>query len=414
MRVALSVTLGVAVALAGLGVSGCARRTGAADGKVHLRLSGYAGNPAETDLMQKLVGDFNRENPDLSVSYEPVPGQYYPKLLTMLVSRTAPDVFYLDVLWFRPFLAKKILLPLNGFIANSSTRTEDFLPELVRSFSQEDQVFGIPKDFNALGLFYNTRMFDEANEPVPDETWDLERLRETARRLTRKSEARYGFALTHDNVDRILPLVRMFGGSLYGPGGETALASREAVAAMRYYVGLHSEDRSAIYPSEIGTNWTGDAFGREHVAMAFEGSWLVPYLKETFPQVQYGVTELPRGPKARANFLFTVAYAIPRSSAHPEAAWRLIEFLTSDRAQAQVTFALPSRTEACARYVEANPTYRPFLAGAKYADPYEFGPKGARVSARVGVAVQEVFLGVKGPEQALEEASRDVDRLQKL
>src|SRR5262245_45957656 len=123
---------------------GCRTGTSEADGKVHLRFSGYAGNPAETDLMKALVDDFNRGNPDVFVTYEPVPGQYYPKLLTMLVSNTAPDVFYLDIIAFRPFLAKqKILRPLNDLIAGSrALRRDDFLPELIDAFTDGQEVYG--------------------------------------------------------------------------------------------------------------------------------------------------------------------------------------------------------------------------------------------------------------------------------
>src|SRR5262245_38071371 len=153
---------------------GCRTGTSEADGKVRLRVSGYAGNPAETDLMKALVDDFNRGNPDIFATYEPVPGQYYPKLLTMLVSNTAPDVFYLDILAFRPFLAKqKILRPLNDLIAGSrALRREDFVPELIDAFTDGQQVYGIPKDFNTLGLFFNRAMFTEAGVPVPDTNWD--------------------------------------------------------------------------------------------------------------------------------------------------------------------------------------------------------------------------------------------------
>src|SRR5206468_11211125 len=130
------------------------------------RFSGYAGNPAETDLMKTLVDDFNRANPDVVVTYEPVPGQYYPKMLTMLVSNTAPDVFYLDILAFRPFLAKKkILRPLDDLVARShALRRADFVPELIDAFTDADHVYGIPKDFNTLALFYDKTMFDEAKE----------------------------------------------------------------------------------------------------------------------------------------------------------------------------------------------------------------------------------------------------------
>jgi multiple sugar transport system substrate-binding protein len=408
-----------ALSLAALALWGCPHHQDAADGRISLRFSGYAGNPAETNLMQKLVGDFNKSQKDIQVSYEPVPGQYYPKLLTMLVSKTAPDVFYLDVLEFKPFLAKHVLKSLTPYLVNNAQlQQKDFLPSLWNAFKEGDDIYGIPKDFNTLALFYNTQMFDEAKLGYPDASWDLEKVRTTAKLLTRDKgptgKPQYGFALMGDEIARYMPIAWSYGADLFKPDGNCALGSPEAVKALEWYTSFKLQDHSGIMPAEVGSSWPGDTFGRQDSAMVFEGGWLEPYLAETFPKVQYGVTELPPGPKGRSNLLFTVSYVIPESCPHPDAAWKLIEFLTSAESQAQITFALPSRTDIATKYVSEHPRYQPMLAGAAYARPYQFGAKGDRIKDRVGVAMQEVFLGVKSHKQALEDAAADVDQLLKL
>src|SRR5688572_31156067 len=78
----------VLVATTITGAIGCRSRDATAGGKVRLRFSGYTGNPVETRVMAELVRDFNAAHPDIEVVYEPIPGQYYPKLLAMLVSET--------------------------------------------------------------------------------------------------------------------------------------------------------------------------------------------------------------------------------------------------------------------------------------------------------------------------------------
>ncbi len=404
------------VTLAG-GLLACRPQEPDAEGKISIRFSGYAGNPAETELMQKLVGDFNRSQAEIHARYEPVPGAYYPKVMTMLASGTAPDVLYLDILYFKPFLAKnKVLRALNDLIATSSTDPGDFIASLLAAFSDGETIYGIPKDFNTLGLYYNRDSFDRAGIAYPDATWDLARFRQAAVSLTRKTERRtqVGFALAPDTADRFLPIAVMFGASLFGPDGKCAIASPEGIRALEFYAGLKLVDHAAIFPSEVGSSWSGDAFGRQDAAMAFEGSWLTPYLQTTFPELPYGVSQLPKGPAGRSNFLFTVAYVIPQSSKHASAAWKLIEYLTSPEAQAQITFALPSRTAISRQYVAKHPEYLPILDAAAYAQPYDFGPQGPRINERLGVAIQEVLLGVKPAAQALRDAAQDIDRLLEL
>jgi multiple sugar transport system substrate-binding protein len=405
----------VALASAAL-ISGCTSGDHETGQQVRIRFSGYTGNPAETDLLATLVAEFNVAHPDIDVVYEPVPGQYYPKILAMLVANTAPDVFYLDIAYFKPFLTKNIVRPLDDFLATSATRYDDFIPALRDAFTHDGRVYGIAKDFNTLALFYNRDLFDRANLSYPDSTWDLERLREVSRRLTRDEGRRIqsGFVLTHDDIDRYLPVARMFGATLFDPTGKCVIDSAEARTAMDYYAGLKLVDGSAIYPAEVGATRAYDAFGRGLAAMVFEGSWLIPYLRDSFPDVKYGVSELPRGPAGRSNFLFTVAYVIPRSSKQPQAAWKLIEFLTSEAVQARITFALPSRHAVSKKYVERHPEYQPILNGAAYAMPYEFGPKGNRVKDRLGTMVQEVFLGAKDPASALRDAAREIDQINRL
>jgi multiple sugar transport system substrate-binding protein len=395
----------------------CRPQDPGAEGKISLRFSGYAGNPAETELMQKLVEDFNRSQTEIHARYEPVPGAYYPKVMTMLASGTAPDVLYLDILYFKPFLAKrKVLRPLNDLIAMSSTDPGDFIPSLLSAFSDGETIYGIPKDFNTLGLYYNRESFARAGLAPPDATWDLDRFRQAAVTLTRKADQRtqYGFALAPDTADRFLPIAVMFGAKLFGPDGKCAIASPEGIRALEFYAGLKLVDHAAIFPSEVGSSWSGDAFGRQDAAMAFEGSWLTSYLQTTFPELPYGVAQLPKGPSGRSNFLFTVAYVIPQTSKHAEAAWTLIEYLTSAEAQAQITFALPSRTAISRQYVAKHPEYLPILEAAAYAQPYDFGPQGPRINERLGVALQEVLLGVKPAAQALRDAAQDIDLLTQL
>lgn len=400
-------------------VSGCAFLAGCAPddarsaGKTRIRFSGYTGNPAETELVGRLVAEFNAAHPDLDVVYEPVPGQYYPKILAMLVADTAPDVFYLDVLYAKLFLAKRVLRPLDADVARSGLTRDEFIPTLWDAFTDGGHVYGVPKDFNTLALFYNQDLFDRASVTYPDASWTFDTLRNLAKRLTR-GRPPYGFALTHDDVDRFLPVARAFGAALFDAAGRCAIDSVPARRALDYYVGLELADRSAIHPTEVGTTKPYDVFGRGLAAMVFEGGWAIPYLRETFPGLKFGVAELPAGPAGRSNFLFTVAYVIPRASRHPDAAWRLIEFLTSEPVQDRITFALPSRRRAAERYAERHPAYRPILDAATYAVPYWFGPKGDRVRERLGAMVQEVFLGAKDVPSALRDAARDIDQIDRL
>lgn len=407
----LAACLAVVPACRSRGSSGGGSGGGGGSGRVVVRLSGYVGNPAETNLVAQLVKDFNASQTEIEVVYEPIPGQYYPKLLAMLVSKTAPDVFYLDVSWFKPFLAKqKILVKIDDLMAATGMKRDVFVPALVDAFTGPDGgMYGIPKDFNAYALFYDKDAFDRAGLAYPTPDWTLDDLEANAKKLT--VDGRHGFVYMNDKVEWWLPMAESWGASVFDASGRCGLASPDAVASLDFYARLELVDHCAIHPSEVGAKYVEDAFGRRAAAMAYDGSWLIPYLQESNPEVRYGVTELPKGPKGRSNLLFTVAYAIPQTSEHPKEAWKVIEYLSSEASQAKVTFALPSRKSMSEAYVKAHPEYAAVLAGAAYAKAFDFGAKGSRVQPRLEVALQEVLIGGKPTKKALEDACAEIDRV---
>ena len=97
----------------------------------------------------------------------------------------------------------------------------------------------------------------------------------------------------------------------------------EAKTALDYYTGL-LVDGSAVTPDKVDSGWNGEAFGKEKVAMTVEGNWIVPYLKNDFPDVEYAIAELPAGPQGKATMAFTVCYAVPKN-ANNEGSWALVD-----------------------------------------------------------------------------------------
>ncbi|MBI2264920.1 MAG: ABC transporter substrate-binding protein [Armatimonadetes bacterium] len=390
---------------------------GARSSDTVLRISGWTSSPAEETLLMECIKEFAEKHPNLDVRYEPITGDYFPKIVIQLASGTAPDVFYLDSKVAQYLMAKGVLLPMDPFLKGSPEMAE-FIPSLERAFSWNGLVYGIPKDFNTYALYYNKRIFDEAGIPYPNGTWSWEQLRETAKGLTDtrdRRRLRYGLSLAED-LPHWLPFALQNRARILNPEGTACvLNSSQAVEALTFYGDLKLKDQSACLPSEVGGNWPGDAFAKGYSAMVLEGAWLELYVKKSFPSLSYGVCEIPKGPKGdRANLVFTVAYVIPKKSKHPRDAWDLIRHLTSLDIQKKILhsgMALPSRSALQKDpYFLEHPTSMAHMAGASYGQPYQFGPGGRKMDDIMGAAVQEVFLSVKSPQQALDDAVSQINR----
>lgn len=65
---------------------------------VTIKLSGWAGNPIEQQLLKQLLQDFEAQHPDIKVRYEVISDQYMDVITTRLIGEAAPDIFYMESL----------------------------------------------------------------------------------------------------------------------------------------------------------------------------------------------------------------------------------------------------------------------------------------------------------------------------
>jgi multiple sugar transport system substrate-binding protein len=77
---------------------------------------------------------------------------------TRLIGDAAPDVFYLDALEAPLLMKYGVLEPLNSYI-NELDNLADSEPSLLKAFQRSEQIYGLPKDFSTLALFYNKKLF---------------------------------------------------------------------------------------------------------------------------------------------------------------------------------------------------------------------------------------------------------------
>lgn len=382
--------------------------------KVVLRLSGWtSGSGAEADILNSLLVDFKAKNPDIEVKYEPVPDKYREKLQADFVAGTEPDVFYVDSFWGVDMMSKNLLLPLDDLINKNNVDVSDFEASLMRAFQFGGKTYGLPKGYSTLGLFYNKDLFDKAGIKEPPKNWD--ELRAVAAKLSRDGVK--GLVLPFDHA-RFVPFIYQAGGTLISSDKtEIAVNSPEAVQALEYYAGLITKDKVADTPKALGAEWAGDAFAKGKAAMALEGHWMLPFLKEKKVTFNWGVAELPAGPKAKSNFVFTVAYSVSARTKNPEAAFRLVSFLTSPEAQkkvAELGLELPSRKSvATAEFLQAKPERGVLVAGAAYAQPFVYTPNAQPWVDELGKAIENVVLNGADAKAELDKVQKKFEEVTK-
>ena len=147
---------------------------------------------------------------------------------------TPPDVFYVDAARFADYASVGALEPYTDRYPGG---VDDFYPALRQTFTYQDKLYCIPKDFSTLTLQINTDQWTQAGLTAADypKTWD--QLRSTAERL--KAGGIANPLVIGDTRDRIGAFMVSAGGWIVSADGTTATAdSPENLQALQYVQGL--------------------------------------------------------------------------------------------------------------------------------------------------------------------------------
>lgn len=357
-RAGLAAVLGIAA----LGGSAAASSGDGDD----LRLWGWASSAAEDAALTSLLESYTAES-GATVTFEPQP-EYDTALQASLVGGDPPDIFYINSDKLPDLAAAGAIQPVpEGAI----TDPDDVYPSLRAAFSYDDVWYCPPKDFSTLALVYNTAALAEAGVEPPT---TMEELAAAAAALTNDQHVGLGLGPA---LDRAGVFLLAEGGYIVSEDAtEMTLDSDANRAALQFLADLFAAGH-ADTPANLEAGWTGEALGLGKAAMVIEGNWIVNYLAESFPDLEYGVVEIPAGAAGNATYAFTVCYGVAAEAADAAASWAAIDFLTGPVGAAEWTkdfVVMPARESLRDGWVEANPELGAFVAGADYARAFSFQP----------------------------------------
>jgi multiple sugar transport system substrate-binding protein len=389
----------------------------AESGNITLNVTGWSSTTAEDALVKQGFDNFTKKYPNIKVNWTPIPDAYDTKMRANVAAGSVADVFYVDPSMAQQYIPSGKLLDLSPYMARDHVAASDFYDSLVKPFACADgTIYGLPKDWNALGLFYNKTMFQQAGIGDPT-NWSWSDMQAAAQKLTKPganaASTVYGLSTSAD-ASRWLAFLFADGGKVLSSDGKSAAFNDStAVQAMDFYTSFRKNNTGAM-PKDIGAGWNGEAFGKQQAAMALEGGWLIPYLAQTYPNVQYGIAPLPMAPNGkRGNLLYTNAWGAYAQTSHPDAAWKLVQYMTGADYQQQVLrngFALPTiKSLTNDSYFGQNPGFKTLLDGAQYGTADFYGAADQKVHDEIANAIESVMLGKSSSADALNTAAQNVN-----
>jgi len=367
-----------------------------------IRAANWGGNPTEERLVKKYEADFMAKYPKIKVTQEEIPSNFEDKIKTEMSANSEPDAMYVSTKLMNFAAPAGRLLDLGPYMDKWGIKKSDFVGSLMSPWQYNGKQYALPKDFGDLVLFYNKTMFQQAGLQPPT-TWD--EVKSDAKKLT--SGGVKGLSLPADPARWNAVLFAYGGKVLSGDGKSAAFNDSKGVDSATFYTAFQTQDQTSALPDTLGATWPGDAFGKQKAAMVVEGGWLIPYMHDTYPSVQYGSVKLPPGPAKQASLLFTNGWGCSARTKSPDACALFVKYMTGHDVQLQVLqsgFALPSRNDlANDPAITSNPDVKNLWDSAKFAIPWTFGPHEDKVESAMGDALTAIFLGKKSVKQALDD-----------
>lgn len=379
-----------------------------------LRVSSW-GDTSEQGVNNAALERFKQVYPDVTITYEPQPSDYQTKLLAQISGGSQPDVFYVDPGLAYQLIPNDVLLDLKPALDEVGRSAEDYFPSLMETFMGENgEVYGLPKDFGSLAIFYNT---DLVKNP-PEAGWTQEEFRAFVKE--NKAGEVFGFSADPD-FERWGAFALANGGEIIADG-KCAVNSEAMVSTLQWWYEMY-ESGDATIPADVGAGWSGEAFAKKRVASAPQGGWMIPFLDD--PKASFGVNydavPLPVGEGGeQADLLFFNAWGASAKSQFPKAAAALALFLASrenEGAILQTGFALPALTG-----FENDPFFQKdtvqsrisklIYETAEYGTPSYFGGvNDPKIKKALKDATERVYAGQQDPKAALDQACSEIDPL---
>lgn len=418
-------------------VVGCTTH-GADEGKIAISYTRW-GDPAELDSTRELVAEFMEENPDIIVRVDVVSwGQYWQKMATAVVTDTAQDVWLMSSAYTEQYAAAGHLLDIMPYIeADPTFNEDDFFPHAFDPYSYvgagtdmqnvpfgEGQLYAFTRDYNCSLLYYNMDHFDAAGVAYPTNDWIWQDYAEAARKLT----------IDFDN-DGIIDqwgsggaswstLSSAIGGRLVDPVTRTSNFMPRPGKMQLYDAIVFCRDLIHKYkcapPPEVGMEEYAFVTGK--VSMIIEGAWEFRNYNRAKHLWDIAMVPLQHKTSTRTKAGGGVAHVIYSGAKHPDAAWKLVRFLSGERSQ---------------RALGRSGTSIPVLKSAAFSEDFmapfdrparssfnviwdnlgrsEFVPRFSRgyleYMKLTRQLMQEVWLGSKTPLEACEIVDKEVNEI---
>jgi multiple sugar transport system substrate-binding protein len=331
---------------------------------------------------------FNEKHPDVKVNVTYTPwADYWTKLKTSLGGGSGPDVFWMNGPNFYQYSTQGLIKNLEPFIEDDSNFSKDiYFPAVVDLYSLEGDLYAAPYFVDAVGLYYNKTLFDDAGLEAH----------------TVQSQSGY-YNLMHQAGGYIISDDKT----------KSGFNTPEAKEAFNFIQNLIDKGISPSTQTQIETK-PEQMFMSGKVAMLPRISVSAAEFEGELGE-ELGVAPLPKG-KQEASIVHGIGWAMNEKTKDQDLAWELIKSLANEdgnRVIAESGFSIPAIKGMSDVWKESLPSLdlQIFIDAQETGVAYPVSKRTAEWQDVETAEIQRAFLGQQTIDEALEKIGTKMDEI---
>ncbi|MUV37044.1 sn-glycerol-3-phosphate-binding periplasmic protein UgpB [Lentibacillus sp. JNUCC-1] len=336
--------------------------------------------PSKVEEIDKIIKDFEEENPDIEVIAQDYPhDQYQQKIFAAMKADKGPDIMNIYYGWVPEYVDREYIQPIRDEFMTDE-EISDYYVDMVEPNKTDDTYYTLPIAVRSLALFWNKDMFEEAglDKDTPPETWD--EVIDYAKKMTvlddngRYEQEGYGWNVGGQGLHMFQQvMLRQFGVEPYSDDGKEVLwnSEPEGYDAFEYWVNMSKEHKIG---DQNFANSYSEAFISGKAGMIIDGSFRIGDVQSS-TDFDWGVTTLPvlekGGLESNYASYWTNAIATGVEGKKLEASEKFLEYLIQEDVQREWMKNVGELPAAQAlaedEEIKEDPVYGPFVKGLEHA-----------------------------------------------
>ncbi len=351
-----------AAAVATLALSACGSGGASSADSAKGEISYWLWDSNQLPAYQQCADDFHKTNPDITVKITQTGwDDYWGKITNGMASGTAPDVFTDHLSKYPDFIKTKQLVALDDAVSNDKVDLTQYNAGLADLWvGQDGKRYGLPKDWDTVGLFYNKKMAADAGlspEQMAALTWnpqdggsyekaiahltvDKNGKRGDEPGFDKNNVAVYGLGLPGSDAENAGQTQWSFLSATTGwsatdktPwGSHFNYDDKRVQDTIAWWASLTQKGYMPKLETTVGAN-APDAFGAGKAAINANGDWMIGQYKG-YKGIDLGIAPTPTGVDGKRASMFNgLADSIWAGTKKKDASIKWVEYLGSSACQ---------------------------------------------------------------------------------